>query len=264
MELLLGFLIAMLIAVTGVGAGSMTAPLLLLFLHVPASTAVGTALVYSAVVKLLAVAVRVRRRQIAWRTLSRMLITGVPGVVLGSILFHSAVDRKGDHIWLYGLLGAMIAFSSLWHIYRHFQSADVPHQRRTRPFWLSLVMLPIGAEVGYSSSGAGALGSIALLGLTSLEPADIVGTDLAFGFCLSFIGGTLHWATGGVDPGILLRLTAGGLLGAMAGSSLAHRIPARTLRLALSMCLLVIGIQLCWHAAALATAQVSLFARGSH
>ena len=35
MELLLGFAIAALIAITGVGAGSLIAPLLILFLHVP-------------------------------------------------------------------------------------------------------------------------------------------------------------------------------------------------------------------------------------
>jgi len=45
MELLLGFLIAALIAMTGVGAGTITAPLLILFLHVPVPEAVGTALV---------------------------------------------------------------------------------------------------------------------------------------------------------------------------------------------------------------------------
>lgn len=252
MDLLLGFLVAMLIAVTGVGAGSRTAPLLILFLHVPISVAVGTALVCSAVVKLLVLPVRISRRQIDWTALGGMLLTGIPGVVVGSILFHSAVDRRGNHTWLYGLLGGMIAVSSAWHIFRHFRPPAIQQERRSRPAWLALVMLPVGAEVGYSSSGAGAPGTIALQSLTSLDPAAIVGTDLAFGFCLSLIGGGLHWATGGLDPGILIQLGAGGLLGVIAGSSLEPRIPARTLRLALSLCLLAIGIQLCWHAAALA------------
>ena len=44
MELLLGFAIATLIAITGVGAGTLIAPLLILFLHVPVAEAVGTAL----------------------------------------------------------------------------------------------------------------------------------------------------------------------------------------------------------------------------
>ncbi len=84
MELLLGFVIAMLIAVTGVGAGTMTAPLLILFLHVPVAVAVGSALAFSAAVKLLVVPVRIWRGQVVWRIFGIMLITGLPGVVLGT------------------------------------------------------------------------------------------------------------------------------------------------------------------------------------
>ena len=51
MELAIGFVIAFAIAVTGVGAGTITAPLLILFLHVPIELSVGTALAYSAIVK---------------------------------------------------------------------------------------------------------------------------------------------------------------------------------------------------------------------
>jgi hypothetical protein len=49
-------------------------------------------------------------------------------------------------------------------------------------------MLPIGAEVGFSSAGAGALGPLVLLEITSLTPAQVVGTDLSFGLCLSLVG----------------------------------------------------------------------------
>jgi uncharacterized membrane protein YfcA len=113
-------------------------------------------------------------------------------------------------------------------------------------------MLPVGAEVGFSSSGAGALGSIALLSLTRLDAAQVVGTDLAFGLCLSLVGGGLHLAGGGLDAGLLTRLIIGGLIGAVAGTTLAPRIPARTMRLALSVWLFAIGIELCWQAATLA------------
>ena len=109
-------------------------------------------------------------------------------------------------------------------------------------------MLPVGAEVGFSSSGAGALGTLALLGLTSLDAQTIVGTDLAFGLCLSFIGGGLHLSHGGFDPVVLSRLIAGGILGALAGTGLAPRVPARAMRLALSLWLFALGLQLCWQA----------------
>jgi uncharacterized membrane protein YfcA len=248
MELLLGFVIAVLIALTGVGAGTMTAPILILFLHVPVAAAVGTALGFAAAVKLLVVPALVWRGQVAWRTLGIMLLAGVPGVVIGTLLFHRAVGLQHSRVWLYLALGAMIASSSAWHIFRHFRPARMDEKRRGRPAWLAAAMFPVGAEVGFSSSGAGALGTMALLSLTRLEAAQVVGTDVAFGLCLSLVGGGLHLASGGFDAGLLERLIAGGLVGAVAGSTLAPRIPTRAMRLALSLWLLGVGLQLCYRA----------------
>ena len=61
-------------------------------------------------------------------------------------------------------------------------------------------MFPVGAEVGFSSAGAGALGSAALLSLTPLAPAQIVGTDIAFGFLVSLIGSGAHWFSHAHQP----------------------------------------------------------------
>ena len=248
MELILGFMIAALIAMTGVGAGTITAPLLILFLHVPVGEAVGISLVYSAAVKLIAVPVQIWRGKVVWPTLGVMLATGIPGVVLGSIIFGHMAHGHSNSFWLYLALGTMIATSSAWHIYRHFRPASVSDQRRSRPGWLALTMLPVGAEVGFSSSGAGALGTLALLGLTPLEAPQIIGTDLAFGLCLSLIGGSLHLNHGGLDRALLTNLISSGILGALAGTLLASRVPARTMRLALSLWLFTMGMQLCWQA----------------
>src|ERR1700749_5141115 len=112
MELLLGFAIATLIAITGVGAGSLIAPLLILFLHVPVSEGVGTALVYSAAVKLLVVPVQVWRGQVAWRTLGIILVTGIPGIALGSIFFQSKAQSQANNLVLFLALVIIISVSS--------------------------------------------------------------------------------------------------------------------------------------------------------
>jgi uncharacterized membrane protein YfcA len=248
MEFVIGFGIAALIAMTGVGAGSIIAPLLILFLHVPVEAAVGTALAYSAAVKLVVVPIQIFRRQVAWRTLAVILATGIPGVIFGSIVFRRIIHTQGNSIWLYLALGVMIAVSSGWHIYRHFRPAAVRESRADHPGWLALAMLPVGAEVGFSSSGAGALGTLAMLGLTPLDARSIVGTDLAFGLCLSLVGGTLHLSSGVFDASLLTNLISGGILGALAGTLLASRIPVRIMRLALSLWLFTMGLQLCWQA----------------
>jgi uncharacterized membrane protein YfcA len=243
----IGFVIALIIALTGVGAGVITAPLLILFLHVPVEVAVSTALAYAAIVKLIVVPVQIVRRQVSFRILGWMLLGGVPGVIAGSLLFrHVAVH--GPKELLYIVLGAIIIFTSGWQLIRHFRPDAITRPKADRPKLIAAVALPIAAEVGFSSSGAGALGTVTLLGLTSLTTAQVVGTDLSFGLVLSLVGTGVHMFGGSYDGGLLLRLAIGGVFGAIAGSGIAPRIPNRQLRFALSLWLMVIGFQIVYQA----------------
>ncbi len=245
MHLVLGFLIAILIANTGVGAGIVTAPLLILALHVPVDIAVGTALAYSVVVKAIVVPMQIWRRQVNYRILGFMLLGGVPGVILGSVAFRR-LALHGEQAVLYLVLGLIIVVSAIVHLYRCLRPAATQSNVADRPLWVSAVMFPIGAEVGFSSAGAGALGTVALLGLTSLTAAQVVGTDLAFGLGVSLLGSGIHLAAGGYDAGLLWKLAAGGVVGALVGSSIASRIPNRQLRFLLSVWLLVVGVEFCY------------------
>ncbi len=248
MEFLVGFLIAVIIALTGVGAGTVTAPLLILFLHVPAGIAVGTALAYSAVVKLIVAPVQIFRRQVNYRVLGFMLAGGLPGVIVGTLLFRS-VAHHGNFAALYWVLGAVIIFSSSWHIFRYFFPVAGGRVPTDRPRWLTVLMFPIGAEVGFSSSGAGVLGVAALLSLTSLTSVQVVGTDIAFGLGVSLVGSGIHVAGGNYNAVLLAKMTVGVIAGAIVGSGIAPRVPSKQLRFALSLWLLVLGIDFCLRAA---------------
>jgi uncharacterized membrane protein YfcA len=248
MDFILGFLIAIVIALTGVGAGVITAPLLILFLHVPVETAVSTALAYSAIVKLIIVPAQLIRRQVNFRVLGFMLLGGLPGVVIGSILFKH-VAAHGPRSVLYFVLGAIILFTSGWHIFRHFRPAGIARPANDRSKLLGLLMFPIGAEVGFSSSGAGALGTVALLGMTNLTASQIVGTDLAFGLSIALVGTGVHFIGGHYAVAILVKMAIGGVVGGLVGSGFAPRIPNRQLRFALSLWLMAIGLQFCYQAA---------------
>jgi uncharacterized membrane protein YfcA len=247
MDFVIGFLIAVVIALTGVGAGVITAPLLILFLHVPLEIAVSTALAYSAVVKLIVVPVQVIRKQVNYRVLGLMLLGGLPGVILGSLLFKH-VAAHGPRSLLMLALGAIILFTSGWHIYRHFRPAGIARPVQDRSRLLGLIMFPIGAEVGFSSSGAGALGTVALLGMTNLTAPQIVGTDLAFGLVIALAGTGVHMFGGHYAMATLVKMSIGGVVGGIVGSGFAPKIPNRSLRLALSLWLTVIGFQFCWQA----------------
>lgn len=247
MDYAIGFLIAVVIAMTGVGAGVITAPLLILWMHLPLEVAVTTALAYSAIVKLIVVPVQIVRRQVSWRVLSWMLLGGLPGVVLGSMLSNH-VAQYGPRAVLYFVLGAIIIFTSGWHIYRYFVPAGISRPAKDRSWWMSLIMAPIGAEVGFSSSGAGALGTVALLGMTNLSAQQVVGTDLAFGLAIALVGSGVHMIGGQYATAILVKMAIGGVLGGIAATAFAPKVPSRVLRLVLSLWLAVIGAQFCWHA----------------
>jgi uncharacterized protein len=242
MQYLIGFVIALFIALTGVGAGTITVPILILFLRVPAPVAVGIGLTFSAIIKLILVPVQIARRNVAWRTLGFMVLGGAPGVIIGSLLLKHLVDAGSQNL-LNAILGGILVATASWQILFSFRSMKAQPERRDRSRWLTWLMFPVGAEVGFSSAGAGALGSAALLSLTPLLPAQVVGTDIAFGFIVSLIGSGAHWFSTTTNLALLLQLTAGGVAGAVSGALLSNSIPRRALRFALWVWLLVLGGQ---------------------
>ncbi|HEY3707190.1 MAG TPA: sulfite exporter TauE/SafE family protein [Terracidiphilus sp.] len=242
MQYLIGFLIALFIALTGVGAGTITVPILVLFLGVPAPVAVAIGLTFSAAVKLILVPAQVVRGNVAWKTLGWMLLGGAPGVLIGSLLLKHLVNAGSQNV-INGMLGAVLVTTASWQLLFSFRSMKHKVNAPDRSRWLTWLMLPVGAEVGFSSAGAGALGSAALLSLTALEPAQVVGTDIAFGFVVSLLGSGAHLFDQSAASGLLLALIIGGAAGAVTGSLLSTRVPRRPLRLALWVWLLILGGQ---------------------
>jgi len=242
MQYFIGFLIALFIALTGVGAGTITVPVLALFLGVPAADAVAIGLVFTSAVKSILLPAQIARRAVAWRTLGLMLLGGAPGVLLGWIFLRRLVTA-GAQNQLNAVLGAILVATAAWQILFSFRTVQAQASRPDRSFLLPWLMLPVGAEVGFSSAGAGALGSAALLSLTPLDPAQVVGTDIAFGFVLSLLGSGVHRFGGAGHLPLLLHLVAGGIVGAVAGTLLSTCVPRRPLRLALWIWLLILGGQ---------------------
>ena len=242
MQYVIGFLIALFIALTGVGAGTVTVPVLVLFLGVPAPVAVGIGLMFATAVKLILVPSQILRRNVAWRTLAYMLSGGVPGVIVGS-LFLKHLVTAGPQTLLNALLGAILVTTASWQIYVFFRPLKQDTNQKDRSPLLAWLMLPVGAEVGFSSAGAGALGSAALLSLTPLLPAQVVGTDIAFGFIISLIGSGAHWFSHNANQDLLIHLIEGGVVGAIVGTIISTRVPRRQLRFALWVWLLILGGQ---------------------
>ncbi len=149
----------------------------------------------------------------------------------------------GSQNLLNALLGAILVTTASWQLFYSFREKRQKEDAQDRSPLLGWLMLPVGAEVGFSSAGAGALGSAALLSLTPLLPAQVVGTDIAFGFIVSLIGSGAHWFSHASNTELLLQLIGGGIAGAITGTMLSTRVPKRPLRFALWIWLLILGGQ---------------------
>jgi len=245
-EILAGFLIALAIGITGVGAGSITAPILILFFHQSASDAVTTALVFGTVVKLIATPIYLARGHVNLRVLKFMALGGLPAVIIGSVLL-SFFDKNAATRPILIIVGITVVISALGTFWRSMSPAGVA-SKPVPVKWLPWIVAPIGFEVGFSSAGAGALGTVALMRFTSLLPAEVVGTDLAFGLLLSVFAGGIHASMTGVPWSILIKLLMGGIPAVLIGTQLTTVVSPRKMRLALCVWLIYIGGQLSWRA----------------
>jgi uncharacterized protein len=241
MEWIIGFVIAATVGLTGMGGGSFTVPALVL-IGMPTAPAVGTAMVFAAVLRLLVAPVYMVRRHVHSRYLGLLLIGAVPGLLLGTWALRTMHNSSWRSAMLL-IVGLMLTFSSALSFAPRLRK---PHFARENPRWLSLLALPIGVETGFSSAGAGALGTILLLNFSEMPVGQVVGTDILFGIVLAFLGSAFHIGWGSIDTGMLLRLLAGGVPGALMGCLLAKRIPGSKLRTAVALIAIALGLQLVW------------------
>lgn len=240
MELLLGFGIAVVVGLTGMGGGPLAAPLLMLVLGVPPVEAVGTSLLFVFFTKLAASSVYLRKGLVDTRALILLSIGGLPGVLLGTLLLQRLTSHPKLQpllLMAIGLLIAGMAIVSLWRTFRAAQAPPLPASERRLP-WFAF---PIGLEVGFSSAGAGALTSLLLMSSTRLPAARVVGTDLMFGLLLAAAGGGLHVLSGNLNVLLLAKLSLGGMAGALTGAWLGTWLPSRAVRVALSAVMVYLG-----------------------
>lgn len=256
MNFFLGFAIALVVGLTGIGGGSFTVPALLLIVGLPAGEAVGTAFVFAGVLRLVAAPFYLASRHVHSRYLRLLVIGAVPGLVLGIFVLRVLAKPESNNSLLVIILGLLLAFSSSITFVPRIRN---PHFALNNSRWLPWLAFPIGVESGFSSAGAGALGTMLLLNYSEMAPAQVVGTDILFGLVLAVIGSLAHWTFGSISTATLLQLLAGGLPGVVIGCWLAPRVPARKLKAVLATVGLLAGLQLIWsgvHSMALRAALV--------
>ena len=242
MHVLIGLLIALAVGLTGIGGGSFTVPALVLIAGLSAGTAVGTAFVFAGVLRLLAAPFYLAGRHIHGRYLWLLSLGAVPGLLLGTYILRILSSDANSPVVVI-LLGLLLTASSSITFIPRAQNRNFA-KKNSR--WLPWLALPIGVEAGFSSAGAGALGTVLLLNYSEMTPPEVVGTDILFGLVLAVLGSAFHWKFGSIDFHVLTQLLEGGIPGVIIGCASARYLPARKLKLVIALIAIFAGLQLVW------------------
>ncbi len=251
---LAGLLVGIMVGMTGVGGGSLMAPILILVLGVAPATAVGTDLWFAAITKAVGGAVHYRLGEPDWLVVRRLAMGSIPAAI-ATLAFLSGVGmgpmKQGVIVQALGAILVLTAVATVsWRwVQRH--AADLAQERAARYRALQPALTVaggavLGAMVTLTSIGAGALGATMLLALYPLRmnARRLVGTDIVHAVPLTLVAGIGHLVMGHVDWGLLGALLVGSIPGIIAGSWLATRLSDRLIRPVLALVLLASGIKL--------------------
>lgn len=257
MYTLSGFLVGLVVGVTGVGGGSLMTPLLVLFFGVSPATAVGTDLLYASLTKSLGGWVHGRRGTVDWKVAGLLALGSLPASVLTiALLKYLSLDEQTLRSLVTSVLSVALLLTATALLLKN-QIKKLARRRDGTVYelhhrHLSAATIATGVVVGalvtISSVGAGVLGTVALLFLyPRMSAVKVVGTDIVHAVPLTAIAGMGHMALGTVDFVLLGSLLLGSLPGIYVGSHLSAKVPERVLRPLLASMLLIIGIRMVLH-----------------
>jgi uncharacterized protein len=246
-----GFVVGLLVGLTGVGGGSLMTPLLVLLFGLDARVAVGTDLLYASLTKAAGSAVHGSAGTVDWRVTGRLATGSLPASILTvSVIYLLGPTSKHLSAIITAVLGAALIITAicvfarplLLRVLRAVVPATIFEHRAIATV---LVGALLGVLVSISSVGAGAIGMTALVLLYPEVPvARLVGSDIAHAVPLTLIAGIGYWLLGSVDGVLLVSLLLGSVPGIALGSLLASRVPEVVLRPALAATLAVVGIRM--------------------
>lgn len=255
--ILSGFLVGMLVGVTGVGGGSLMTPLLVFMFGFQPAVAVGTDLLFAAITKTSGVWVHHDKHgSVDWKVVGIMSIGSLPFAVITIFVIKHlmSIGRETSGLITYSL-GIALILTACALLIRSYLTRNTEREvengsisrGRFRQMQIPATILTgaiLGVLVTLSSVGAGAMGTIAILFLyPKMSTLKVVGTDLAHAIPLTAIAGIGHWSLGHVDFVLLGSLLIGSVPGIWIGSHLSARIPEKVLRPILASILLLIGVK---------------------
>ncbi len=248
-----GFLVGLLVGLTGVGGGSLMTPILVLFFHIKPAFAVGTDLLYASVTKSVGIFAHGKLGNIDWKMVRLLAYGSLPASIL-TTLYLRQMDIASDaavssiKFWL----GIALIITSFSVLFRNQLAALSKREHLINEEWTPYLTVILGLILGFlvtlTSVGAGALGVTALLIIYPKRPiTTIVGTDVAHAVPLTLLAGLGHVSLGTVDYKLLGILLIGSIPGIWIGSHLSSKLAEHWVRIALALILIFVGVKLVFH-----------------
>lgn len=243
-----GFIVGLLVGLTGVGAGSLTTPFLISVIGINPVVAVGTDLLFACITKTSSAWRHHRLNNVDYKILGWLALGSLPGAALVFLaVWLTGMEAKALAVTIrlvlaITLIVSAIAIALYPLIARSVSSGKLVNATAAvpRPEWTFLLGVVIGITVALTSVGAGAIGVVVL---TALYPAltmrRLVGTDVVHAIPLTLVAGLGHLSFGHVDLPLLATLLAGSVPGIALGTRLTGVLPDHVLRalLAAILCL---------------------------
>ncbi|TML36167.1 MAG: sulfite exporter TauE/SafE family protein [Actinobacteria bacterium] len=257
--ILFGFLVGVLVGLTGVGGGSLMTPILILIFGFKPVTAIGTDLAYGAVTKTVGGWRHWRARTVNQSLSWWMALGSVPAAVSGvwvlSVIRHAA--GKGFDDTVLNIVAAALLFTGAATLARALFLPKVVEKEREsfvleRRHKISAIVLGgfVGFVLGITSAGSGSLIAVGLIMLFRLAPRQVVGTDVFHAAILLWAAALAHVVAGNVDFGLAGTILIGSVPGVWVGSHWSIRTPVAALRTTLGVILIAAGLALLYKAGA--------------
>jgi len=245
-----GFVVGLLIGLTGVGGGSLMTPLLVLIFKFPTAIAIGTDLLYASITKSAGVFSHSRLGNIEWNIVRNLMIGSIPASFLTTYYLKGIDLFAYENVKVINFsLGIALILTSLAVLLQPLISKKAIKKKIKTKINTAILTILLGLSLGIlvtlTSVGAGAMGVTALLLLyPQMSIKKIVGTDIAHAVPLTLFAGLGHLNLGTVNGYLLLSLLIGSIPGISLGSNLSAKIDEKWLRYILAIILIIVGFQL--------------------
>src|SRR5450631_2036067 len=249
-KILVGFVVGVLIGMSGVGGGVLLLPILIFGLKIPAIVAVGSDAMFNFFTKIPAGLLHLKKGTVRREFVIALAAGSIPASIGGVKLLMHIRHLYGDGVnsFIKTAIGILlIVIPTLLLFQRKIEEKVVNRPPTTKSFaGMMLIGLFAGFLVGMTSVGSGSIIMMLMLLFYSYQPKVNVGTDIVHAVILTGVTGFLHFRLGNVDPKLVLSLLIGSIPGGLLGSHLATRVPMLWLRRLLCTLLLITGARMLW------------------